>query len=171
MKKIIALILVIILLLDLSSCHSYTYISSVQDYKTYQDKEHVYAIDLITNKDSMVYFSSSFPGKLSNSEVTGPRHVLLRNFKPDSVVYDKSKLHISYAFKHNYKYSVRYWNDSAFVCIKADTIRIHFSDIKQMHVKKSDPGKTAVLILGLAGGVIPLFIWLANMAINSMMSS
>jgi hypothetical protein len=171
MKKIFALILVIIILMNLTACHSYTYISSMQDYKAYQDKEHVYAIDLITNKDSMVYFSSSFPGKLSNSEVSGPRHVLLRNFKPDSVVYNKSKLLISYAFKHKYKYSVRYLNDSAFVCIKADTIRILYSDIKQMHVKKSDPGKTVILILGLAGGAIPLFIWLANMAINTIMSS
>jgi hypothetical protein len=157
MKKIITLILVIILLLDLSSCHSYTYISTVQDYKAYQDKKHVYAFDLITNKDSMVYFSSSFPGKLANSEVTGPRQVIIQDFAPDSVIYRviyrNNMKQVKYALKNDIKYIVIYQNDTALVCIASDTTRIPFSDIKQMHLKKLDQGKSALLVSGIAVGL------------------
>jgi hypothetical protein len=159
MKKTIALILVVIFLMDLTSCHSYTLISSVQDYKANQDKELVYALDLITNKDSMVYFSSSFPGKLSNSEVTGLRHVLLRNFESDSVIYNKSKKQVKYALKNDIKYIVIYQNDTSLVCIASDTTRIPFSEIKQIHIKKIDSGSTVGLILA-AGGALALVIYL-----------
>ncbi len=150
-----ALILVIIILMNLTSCHSYTYVSSVQDYKAYQDKKHVYAFDLITNKDSMVYFSSRFPGKLANSEVTGPRQVIIQRFCFRFCnLQIISKKQVKYALKNDIKYIVIYQKDTALVCIASDTTRIPFSDIKQMHLKKIDQVKSASLAGGIAVGLL-----------------
>jgi len=165
MKKMFTLILVIIILMNLTSCHSYTYVSSLQDYKAYQEKKHVYAFDLITNKDSMVYFSSSFPGKLANSEVTGPRQVKIQDFAPDSVIYRNNMKQVKYALKNDIKYIVIYQKDTALVCIASDTTRIPFSEIKQIHIKKMHPGSTTGLILA-AGGAIALMIYLIVVNLN-----
>jgi hypothetical protein len=150
MKKIIALILVIILLMDLTSCHSYTYISKIQDFETYQNKEHVYAMDLITRRDSTVYFSSGFPGRLSNNEVKGPRQVLLQYFEPDSVHFNE-KHKISYVIKDSIRYKIINRNDTILVCQVSDTIHIPFSEIRQIHIKQVDTAKTTLGIFGIAG--------------------
>jgi hypothetical protein len=157
MKKIMALILVIILLMDLNSCHSYNYISNIKDYETNQDKEHVYALDLITSRDSTVYFSSRFPGKLSNNEVKGPRHVLLQRFEPDSMhINEKGK--IIYIIRDSIRYNVINQHDTILVCILSDTTCISFSEIKQMHIKKIDKANTALAILGIAGVAVGIII-------------
>lgn len=157
MKKLIALMIVVILLMDLNSCHSYTYIFNLQDYKSYQDKEHIYVMDLITNRDSTVYFSSGFPGKLSNNEVKGLRQVLLQNFRPDSLHFNK-KQKISYVIKDSIRYKVINRNDTILVYLLSDTTRIPFSEIKQIHIKEFDTANTALGILGIAGAVAGILI-------------
>ena len=157
MKKIIALILAFIILMDLTSCHSYTYISKLQDYESYQHKEHVYAMDLITSRDSTVYFSSGFPGRLSENEVKGPRQVLLQYFEPDSVHFNE-KHKISYVIKDSIRYKIINRNDTTLVCQLSDTIHIPFSEIKQIHIKEFDSANTTLGIVGIVGVVAAIFI-------------
>jgi len=126
MKKTMAFVIIVVLLIDLNSCRSYIYISNKQDYETYQDKKYIYAMDLITNRDSTIFFSSEFPGRLSNDEVIGPRHVLLDNFISDSIFYNK-KLEANYVQKDNIRYKVIHQNDTILVCMVNDTTRISFS--------------------------------------------
>lgn len=161
MRKIIAAILIVIILMNLTSCQSYVYVSNKQDYESFQNKKHVYVMDLVTNKDSTVYFSFSFPGTLSNNEVKGPKLVLLSDFKPDAFLF-KTYKKISFAFKNDIKYKVIYRNDSIWV-LTSGTTRIPFSEIKNMHIKKIDRGKTFALIFTSAGvlaGVLALMIYL-----------
>jgi hypothetical protein len=167
MKKIMALILAAILLLDLTSCHSYVYLTNQQDYKDHQDKEHVYALDLITINDSTIYFSSGFPGKLSSNEVSGPKQILLSNFKPDSIILNR-ELQAGYVLKDTIRYKVIYRNDSEWVCMTSDTIRIPFSEIKQIYIKKFDPGKSAAGIIGIVGVGIGLIIMLSYLMVSNM---
>jgi hypothetical protein len=157
MKKIIELILAFIILMDLTSCHSYTYISKIQDYENYQDKEHVYAMDLITIRDSMVYFTSGFPGRLSNNEVKGPRQVLLQYFEPDSVHFNE-KHKISYVIKDSIRYKIINRNDTILVCMLSDTTRIPFSEIRQIHIKEFDSTNTSLGIIGIVGVVAGIII-------------
>jgi hypothetical protein len=168
MKKIIILILVINIPMILTSCHSYTYISNIHDFETHQNKEHIYALDLITGRDSMVYFSSRFPGRLSNNEVKGPRQVLLQDFKPDSVHFGK-KNKIRYVIKDSIRYKVTSRNDTLLVYLVSDSTRIPFSEIKQIHIKEFDNANTTLGIIGIvvttAGLVIGIFALLfSNMS-------
>jgi hypothetical protein len=161
--KALTFLISIVLMIELTSCHSYFYLSNQQDYEAYQDKKHVYALDLITNNDSMVYFCSGFPGKLSKNEVRGPKQVLLEDFKPDSVLFN-TKQKISYAIKKDIKYRVIHRNDTILVRIASDTTCISFSEIKQIHIKKFEQGKSALLALGIGGaygGLVYLLLYLA----------
>jgi hypothetical protein len=170
MKKKIALILIVILLIDLTSCHSYVYISNKQDYETFQDKNHVYVLDLITTSDSAIYFSSSFPGKLSNKEVKGPRHILLENFNSDSIHFNKNQI-ISYVIKDSIRYKVINRNDTILVYLLSDTTRIPFSEIKQMHIKKIDEGKTGALLFISAGALaVAIYLIITQMTFSLDMS-
>jgi hypothetical protein len=168
MKKIIALILVYILLIDLTSCHSYSYISSQQDYETNQNKKRVYVLDLITTRDSIVYFSSSFPGKLSNSEVIGPRQISLRSLNPDSIIFYQNKPAIKYVMKNDIKYKVIFQDSVEFVINKSDTIHIPFSEIKQIHIKETHGGRTAAIIAasGAIIGLVALIYFLETFDID-----
>lgn len=168
MKKISAMILIVIILVDLTSCHSRIYLSNKQDYETYQDIKHVYAIDLITNNDSTIVFSSRFPGRLFNGEVVGPRHVTLHNFMPESIIYNKGTLNIAYVLKNDTSYKIAYWNDTTLVCLASDTIRIPFTEIKQMHIKKVAHGKSALLALGITGGTLGVLYLLFYLAVSNM---
>lgn len=162
MRKIIAALLIVIIVMNLTSCHSYVYVSNKQDYESFQNKKHVYVMDLVTNKDSMVYFSFSFPGTLSNNEVKGPKLVLLSDFKPDAFQFKTFKK-ISFAFKNDITYKVIYRNDSIWV-LTSEVTRIPFSEIKQMHIKKFEPAKTSLMVIGLAGvaaGLSYLILYLA----------
>jgi hypothetical protein len=170
MKKIIALILVVIFLMDLTSCHSYLDITEQKDYESFQDKQSVKVLYLITKQYKTIYFSEKFSGKILNGEVIGPRHVLLNNFEPDSIIYKKNSTQTAipiaqYALKNGTKYEVILQDYNKLICLASDTTRIPFSEIKQIHIKKMHPGSTAGLILA-AGGAIALMIYLIVVNLN-----
>jgi hypothetical protein len=168
MKKIIALILAYVLLIDLTSCHSYSYISGQKDYETIQNKRQVYVLDLVTTRDSVVYFSKSFPGIFSNSEVIGPRQMSLRSLNPDHLIYYHNKPAIKYVMKNNIKYKVIHKDSTEFVINKSDTIHIPFSEIKQIHISETHGGKTAAIIVtaGVVIGLVGLLYFIETFYID-----
>ena len=161
MKKIVFFIALAAAITGLSSCHSYKYLSVNQDYEAYRDKKHVYVMDLVTQRDSMVYFSPGFPGKLSDNGVTGYRQVPVQYFVSDSALYNK-KGKAEFVMKDGARYRVIQSADNTLICIEADITHIPYSDIKEMQIKQVDKTRTTVLILGLSGSLV----WLVYFAVT-----
>ena len=159
-----AFIMVVILLIDLTSCHAYIDLAGQKDYKAYQDKKHVHVIELQTNPYRRVNINESSPGKIINGEVIvlHLHEVILPYCKTDTIIYENSKA--SYIHKNGNLYKVIKQNINGYTAITTDTIRIPFSDIKKMRIKKSDPGKSVLLALGIAAisvGLITLIVILS----------
>lgn len=153
----------IIILLGFTSCHSYTHLSTKQEYEACQQKQRVYVIDLRTTGDSMVYFSAKFPGRLSNHAVIGYRHMLLQDFRSDSAVYRKRPEAV-YVFKDGIQYRIVHQDNNTLIYSDSDVISIPFEEIKLLHIKQIDKTKTSWLGIGLAGA----FGWALYFAITHM---
>lgn len=172
MRKIMSLFLIIVLLINLTSCHSYLTLTEQKDFEKFQTKKRVYVINLQTNQDSTINFSASFPGKMSNGEVTGPHQVLLDRFKPDSIIFKTSSLKLTnpkalYALKNGSRYKII--NQENKLLVNAiDTTRIPFSEIKQMQIKKLDNDKTLLLVAVSTGAYAGLLLWLINESLSDM---
>jgi hypothetical protein len=168
MKKVTAVIMVIIILMDLTSCHAYIDLAGQEDYKAYQDKKHVYVTDLQTNQDTTINFSASSPGKIINGEVKGlPFHqVTLLYCKTDTIIFENSKAR--YIHKNGNMYMVIKQNKNGYTAITSDTIRIPFSDIKQMHIKETYPDKSALLVSGIAGVSVGIIALITILSFNNM---
>jgi hypothetical protein len=160
MKKVMAFTMAVILLIDLTSCHAYIDLAGQEDYKAYQDKKHVHVVDLQT-------ISESSPGKIINGEVIvlHLHEVILPYCKTDTIIFENSRA--SYIHKNGNLYKVIKQNISGYTAIRTDTIRIPFSDIQKMRIKKSDPGKSALLALGIAGISVGLIALIAIISFNN----
>jgi hypothetical protein len=173
MKKIFALILVVILLMDLTSCHAYIDLTGQEDYKAYQDKKNVYVIDLETNQDSTINFGESFRGKIINGEVISIHfhQVILPYAKTDTIntiMYENSEA--KYIHRNGNIYKIIEQKKNGYTVIATDTIRIPFSEIKKMHIKENYPGKSALLGLGIVGISFGLVILIAFLTLDMNMS-
>ncbi len=159
MKNIITFLTAISVLSVLTSCHAYVDVMGQKDYEKFQAKKHVYVLNILTNEDSIIYFSRKMPGIMTNEEVKGAYQILLQDFKPDSVKFKGNfrKPIIEYAIKNGVSYRVLDEDSHKLVYNTTDTTRIPFSDIRQMHVIKPDPVATVILTLGIAAGNIGLY--------------
>jgi hypothetical protein len=165
-KKIIAFILISIMLIDLTSCHSYLDITEQKDYESFQDKKFVNVLSVRTKQYKTIYFSEKFPGKISNGEVIGLRHVLLKSFEPDSIIYKNSSAQVvipkaQYALKNGTKYEIILQDYDMLICLASDTTRIPVSEITQMHIKENHPEKAVLLAVGIVGAGIGLVFLIA----------
>jgi hypothetical protein len=61
-------------------------------------------------------------------------------------------------------YKIIEQNKNGYFATTSDTIQIPFSNIKKMHIKETNPGKSALLALGIAGisaGLVVLIVYLS----------
>jgi hypothetical protein len=166
MKKVTAIIMVIILLINLASCHAYIDLAGQEEYKAYQDKKHVYVVDIQTYPYRRVNISESSPGKIINGEVISLQfhQVILPYCKTDTIIFENSKA--SYILKNGKMYKVIKQNKNGYTAMATDTIRIPFSDIKKMHIKETKPGESVLLALGIAGMSLGLVILIAYLTMD-----
>ena len=158
MKKSLVYPAIIILLIVLQSCNAYIDITGQKEYEAYQDKFNVGVLELTTNHYKTIRFSKGSPGKISNGEVIGISKVKT-TFKPgaiDSVIFQNTKSVPQYVWKNGKKYKIIHRDEFGLTCTRNDTTRIPFSEIKQMHIKKLETGKTVLLAGGIAGGLVGL---------------
>jgi hypothetical protein len=168
MRKIIAVILIVIFLMNLTSCHSYLDITEQKDYESFQDKKFVKVLSISTKQYKTIYFSEKFPGKISNGEVIGLHHVLLKSFEPDSIIYRRSSSQVvipkaQFALKNGIKYEIILQDYNMLICLASDTTRIPLSEIRQMHIKENHPEKSVLLAVGIVGvgiGIVFLIAYL-----------
>jgi len=166
MKKSIAILLLAILLLDLISCSSYKQLSTQQDFEVYQAKDHIKVLEIHSKKDSLISFSEKYPGKLANKQVYGLRQVQFPYNTSDSIIFTSQNKNAAYIRSQGVLYKIVSQDKSGFICISPDTIRTPFSEVTQMKVKKRDPGKSAILIVGVSAIFIGITYYLVNSSIQ-----
>jgi hypothetical protein len=156
MKKAIAFFASILLMMALTSCHAYMDISGQKEYEAWQDKSHTWVLHLKTNQDSTIDFLYSFPGKMSNGEVVviNLLKAQIKHGEADSIVFYNHRAVPRYFWKDGTRYKIVDQDHYYLTGVVSDTLRIPFSEIKQMNIKKIDTGKTVLLIIGSSiGGV------------------
>jgi hypothetical protein len=159
-KKGIAILLVTILVIDLSSCVTYKQLSTQQDFEIYQDKKQVQVLEIHSKKDSIVVFNEKFPGKLANKQVNGLRQVQFPYNTSDSIIFTAQNQNAAFIRSQGVLYKIVSQDKSGYICISPDTIRTPFSEVTQMNVKMKDPEKTTILVLGLSAIVIGISVYL-----------
>ena len=168
MKKGLVYLAIMVLLIVLPSCHAYIDISGQKEYEAYQDKYTIGVLELTTNHYKTIRFNEHYPGKMSNGEVTGVLKVKTI-FKPDatdSIIFLNTKPVPLYVWKNGKKYKVIHRDEFGLTCTRTDTTRIPFSEIKQMHIKKFETGKTVLLAGGIAGGLVGLIYLIAYLTFD-----
>ena len=161
MKKTIAVVLSIILLMETTACHSYMDLTSLQEFEANKENPNISVLQLQTDQFEMINFSEKYPGRLLKDEVVGIHQVLLYKFNSDSVIY-KSKTNLTpiCAIKDEVRYRIINESSKSLVYISSDTLHIPLSDIKKMHIKKIEQAKSLLLIVGIVAGAAGL-IYLA----------
>jgi hypothetical protein len=168
MKKTMAAIMCIILLMETTACHSYIDLTSLQEYEANQAKPRTYVLHLLTDQYDTLNFSEKFPGRMIKDEVVGIQHVLLYKFNNDSILF-KSKRNLTpiYAVKNGVNYRIVNQYGKNLVCNASDTIRIPFSDITQMHIKRIDQDKSLLFIGGVVvGGAGLVYLIVKNLTFD-----
>jgi hypothetical protein len=126
-----------------------------------------------TVQNSIINFSEKFPARMSNAEVVGIQQVLLDKFNYDSVVFKGKGTNLTpiYAVKDEIRYKIVSQDFKNLVCFTSDTIRIPFSEIRKMHLKKFDLAKSLFLAGGIAAGTAGLiYLVVINMTFSINMS-
>jgi hypothetical protein len=167
-KKGIAILLVTILVIDLSSCVTYKQLSTQQDFEIYQDKKQVQVLEIHSKKDSIVVFNEKFPGKLANKQVYGLPQIQFPYSMSDSIIFTSSKNKTAYIKNNGTHYLIISQDKSGFMCLVPDTIRTPFSDVTLMNVKRKDPLKSTLLIVGLTAVFIGISVYIVSSSINDL---
>jgi hypothetical protein len=162
MKDAIVFVLISILIISLAACHSYVDLTNLKEFEANQAKPRIYVIQLQTVQQETISFSEKFPGRMLKNEVVGIQQVLLYEFNSDSVIYKgKRSLTPLFAVKNGVNNRVINQDGKSLVCNASDTIRIPFSNITQMHIKKIDQANSLLLFGGVvvgAAGLIYLIV-------------
>jgi hypothetical protein len=166
MKKGIATLLIVILVIDLTSCTSYKQLTTRQDFEIYQEKKQVQVLEIHSKKDSIIVFNEKFPGKMENKQVYGIRQRQFPYDAADSIVFAAQDQNAAYIRYNGVHYRVVSQDKSGFVCISPDTIRTPFSDVTLMNIKMKDPLKSGLLIGGLSVVFIGISVYLLSSGIN-----
>lgn len=154
MKKVIAILLVAILVIDLTSCTSYKQLSTQEDFDIYQNKHHIQVLEVHSKKDSIIAFNEKFPAKMENRQVYGLKQMQFPYNTSDSIIFSAQDQKAAYILDHGVLYKIVSRDKSGFICIAPDTIRTPFSDVTFMTIKKKDPVKSTLLLVGISSVVI-----------------
>jgi hypothetical protein len=168
MKKGIAILLITILVIDLTSCNSYKQLTTQQDFEIYQEKKQVQILEIHSKKDSIIVFNEKFPGKMENKQVYGIQQKRFPYNASDSIIFTGQDHNATYIRNNGVLYKVISQDKSGFICISPDTIRTSFSDVTLMNIKKKDPIKSTLLIVGISAVFIGITVYLVgtNLTIN-----
>jgi len=162
MKKGIAILLITILVFDLVSCNSYKQLSTQEEFEIHQKNDHIQVFEIHSRQDSIIVFNEYFPGKLANNQVYGLPQIHFPFSMSDSIRFITPEKKTAYIQHNGIRYKIISQNESGFICVSPDTIRTSFSDITQMNVKKKDPLKSTLLIVGLSAAVTALAIYIVG---------
>jgi hypothetical protein len=164
MKKGIAILLIAILVTDLTSCTSYRQLSTQEDYEIYQKNDHIQVLEIHSTKDSVIRFSEKYPGKMTNRQVYGLKQVHFPYNLSDSIIFTSKDKNAAFILDKNILYKIISQDKSGFICISPDTVRTPFSEVSLMKIKKIDPLKTTLLIMGISGVIVGISVYIVSIS-------
>lgn len=168
MKKGIAILLLAITVFDLTSCTSYKQLSTLRDFEIYQARDHIQVLEIHSKKDSIISFNEKYPGKLANNKVYGLKQMRFPFNATNSLIFTAKNQNAAFIRSNGVLYKIVSQDKSGFICISPDTIRTPFSEVTQMNVRKRDPVKSAILIVGLSGIFVGILVYLIDSSISTM---
>jgi hypothetical protein len=162
MRKGLAIELIIILVIDLTSCSSYREFSAEQDFENHENADDILVLGIRSRIDGLIVFNEKYPGKIENGQVIGLPQIQLPYSASNSIIYEKRDAFPAYILNNGIRYKFVSQNRSGFICVSRDTIRIPFSEIDQVNVKEKDPLKTTILIMGLSSVFMGMIVYLIS---------
>jgi hypothetical protein len=154
MKKGIAIFLIPVLIIDLTSCTRYMVLSTGQDFESYNNEDEVQVLGITSNQDGFIEFNEDYPGKIDSRHVVGLRQIHFPYSPSNTLIFNTKDPGGGFIMNNGSMYRIISQNRSGFTCLAVDTTRIPFSDITQINVVKKDPMKTTLLVFVLSTIVI-----------------
>jgi hypothetical protein len=167
MKKGIAIALIVILVMDLTSCSSYRQFSAYPDFESYENSDDILVLNIRSRIDGLIIFNEKYPGKIVDGQVIGLPQIHLPYNASNSIIYTRRDANPAYIINTGKQYKIISQNRSGFICVSADTVRTPFSEIEQINVKQKDPLKTTLFVMGLSSLFVGVMAYLigSNFAI------
>lgn len=168
MKNTITTLMGIIFLMVTTACHSYIDLTSLQEFEANKEKTNIAVLQLQTDQLENIHFSEKYPGRIVKDKVVGIHQVILNKFNSDHVIYKKgSSLTPVSAVKDKVSYSIINEPTRSLVLISSDTLHIPLTAITKMHIKKTEPGKTLLVVGGVTAGVAGfIYLILVNLTFD-----
>jgi hypothetical protein len=149
----------------LTSCNSY-FRASAPDLESFENKRQVDVMKIHTSTEGLVYFSSKYPGKLTDGEITGVKQVPLQFFSADSVAYKIRGIKEIpvYAYADGKKLDVFKHNNLNLV-YTSTLINVPVAEVSNLELKKK--GHRKLIFSGLVVGMSALSVYIiSNMTLN-----
>jgi len=150
----------------LTSCGTYFKGVAPGGYQGLENNKYVDVMKIHTSTDGLVYFSTRHPGKMSDGEISGVKHVPLQFFTADSVVYRVRGLKEipRFAYSDGKKFEVVKQDDLNLV-YTSSIINVPVSEVSNIVLRRN--GNKAFIFSGLIVGVSALSIYIiSNMSLN-----
>lgn len=162
MRKSLSLFLFGAFINLLISCNSQRFVTDGQEIEKQSLNTHLRILSVRT-KDGILYnFNERFPGRISDSRITGTPQVIWNFSGADSIRFSNDKEDKKFLWKDGIKYQIIDKDKSNFICITADNVYIPFDKIAQMNYQEHNKTKTTFLIVGTITGVliiITMIMW------------
>ena len=161
MKKTFSLLLLMAFVNLLVSCNSQRILTDGQEIENQSLNTHLRILSVNT-KDGILYtFSELYPGKISDSRITGTPQVIWNFGSADSIGFSNDRNDKKFLWKGGTKYLIVDKDKTNFICITTDTVNIAFDTIAQMNYQEHNKTKTTFLIVGTITGVMAIITLMA----------
>ncbi len=156
MKKPIAILLLIAVILDCNSCFMYRTIGTQADIERYAGNNRIDVLRVYTKHDGMIPFNPEVPAKMNDSAVTGQPARMWNYGDTDSLEFKrKQALAI---WKGGIRYPLVSQDSTGFLTVMQDMTAIPYSEIDSLFFKKYQPHKTGLVVVAAQAVVVGIFI-------------
>lgn len=162
MKKAISLLLLAAFLNLLVSCNSQRMLSNGQEIENQSVNTHLKILSVHTKDGNLYAFNDRYPGRISNSGITGAPQVIWDFGSADSIRFSNDRDDKKFLWKDGTKYLIIDKDKTNFICITTENVSIAFDTIAQMNYQEHNKTKTTILIVGAITGaliIITLIAW------------
>lgn len=162
MKKVFSLILLAAFLNLLVSCNSQRMLTDGQEIENQSVNTHLKILSVHTKDGNLYTFNERYPGRISNSGITGAPQVIWSFGSADSIRFSNDRDDKKFLWKDGTKYLIIDKDKTNFICITTENVSIAFDTIAQMNYQEHNKTKTTFLIVGTITGaliIITLIAW------------
>jgi hypothetical protein len=161
MKRSLSFLLLVAFINLLASCNSQRILTVRQEIENRSMDTHIRILSVKTKDGSLYTFNTSYPGRISDSRVTGTPQVFCNFSSADSIRFSNDKKDMKFLWKDGTKYLILAKNQTDFICVTTEKVNIPFDTITQMNFQEHNKTKTTFLIVGTITGVLIIITMIA----------